>query len=59
MELEAKIDAKGLALDEGVHEEEPELFFRSEKKSKKSFVRQLWLRTKRSEIQSGRKQSYG
>ena len=29
--LEAKIDANRLALDEGVYEEEPELFFRGGK----------------------------
>ena len=31
LELQAKISAKRLALDEGVHEEEPGLFFRSGK----------------------------
>ena len=42
-ELEAKIDAKRLALDEGVVEEESELFFNGGK-------------AKRSESQPGRKQ---
>ena len=43
LELEAKIDAKRLALDEGVVEEESELFFNGGK-------------AKRSESQPGRKQ---
>ena len=40
--MEAKVDAKRLALEEGVHEDEPELFLEVEKKNGKSFVRQLW-----------------
>ena len=37
MELEAKIDAKRLALDEAVHEEEPELFLRGGKEEQQKF----------------------
>ena len=39
MELEAKVDAKRLALEEGVHEDEPELLFRGGKEERQSFVR--------------------
>ena len=48
--MEAKADAKKLALEEGEHEDEPELFFRGGKEEWQSFVRQLWLRTRKSEI---------
>ena len=41
---------KRLALEEGVHEDEPELFFEVEKKNGKSLVRKLWLGTRKSEI---------
>ena len=42
LELEAKADAKRLALDEGVVEEESELFLVEGKMIGKSFGRQLW-----------------
>ena len=32
LKLEAKVDAKRLVLEEGVHEDEPELLFRGGKK---------------------------
>ena len=35
--LEAKVDAKRLALEEGVHEDEPELCFRGEKEEWQKF----------------------
>ena len=41
-----------------MHEDEPELFLEMEKKNYKSFVRQLWLRTRRSEIQFDMKKFY-
>jgi len=31
LELEAKVDVKRVPLEEGAHEDEPELFFRGEK----------------------------
>ena len=37
MELEAKLDAKRLVLDEVVYEEAPELFFRGGKEEKLKF----------------------
>ena len=58
MELKAKVDATRLALEEGVHEDEPELFLEVEKKNGKSFVRLLWLRTRRSKILFDMKQFY-
>ena len=36
-ELEAKVDAKRLALEKGVHEDEPELFFRGGKEEWQKF----------------------
>ena len=42
LELQAKTDAKRLALDEGVVEEESELFLVEGKMIGKSFGRQLW-----------------
>ena len=39
LELEAEIYAKGLALVEGVHEEEPELFFRGGKEEQQKFCK--------------------
>ena len=50
LELEAKVDAKRLALEEGVHEDEPELFLDVEKKNCKSSGTQLLLGTRMSEI---------
>jgi len=46
-----------VALEEGEHEDEPELFLEVEKKNGNSFVRQLWLRT-RCEILFDMKQFY-
>jgi len=57
LELEALVDAKRVALEEGEHEDEPELFLEVEKKNGNSFVRQLWLRT-RCEILFDMKQFY-
>ena len=37
MELEAKVDAKRLALEEGVYEDEPELFLRGGKEEWQKF----------------------
>ena len=37
LELEAKVDAKRLALEEGMHEDEPELVFRGGKEEWKKF----------------------
>ena len=37
MELEAKVDVKRLALEEGVHDNEPELFFRGGKEESQKF----------------------
>jgi len=41
LELEAKVNAKRLALEEGVHENEPELSLEVEKRNGKSCLRQL------------------
>ena len=41
-----------------MHEDEPELFLEVEKKNGKRFVRQLWLRTRGSEILFDMKQFY-
>ena len=46
LELEGKTDARSLALDEGVVEEESELFLVAEKMIGKSFGRQLGHRPK-------------
>ena len=35
--MKAKVDAKRLALEEGVHEDEPELFFRGGKEEWQKF----------------------
>ena len=56
--MEAKFDAKKLALEEGLQEDDLELFFRGEKEEWESFVRQLWLRTGMRESQFVMKQSY-
>jgi len=48
LELEAKVDAKRLALEEEVHEDEPDLFLEVAKKNGKSFVKQLWLGPERA-----------
>jgi len=37
VELEAKVDVKRLALEEGVHDNEPELFFRGGKEESQKF----------------------
>ena len=37
LELEAKVDTKRLALEEGLHEDEPELFFRGGKEEWQKF----------------------
>ena len=37
LKLEAKVDAKRLALEEGVHEDYPELFFRCGKEDWQTF----------------------
>jgi len=58
LEFEAKVDAKRLALEVGVHEDEPELFFRGGKEEWQWFLRELWLRTRRSEILFDMKQFY-
>jgi len=58
LELKAKVDAEKLALEEGVHEDEPSCFLEMEKKNGKSFVGQLLLRTRRSEILFDMKQCY-
>ena len=42
LKLEAKTDAKRLALDEGVVEDESELFLSGGKMTGKTFGRQLW-----------------
>ena len=39
LELEAKVDMKRLALDEGMHKNKPELFSRRGKKNSKSCMR--------------------
>ena len=53
------VDAKKLALEEGVHEVSQSCFLKAEKKNGNSFVKQLWLRTRRSGIQCDMKQSNG
>ena len=50
------IGSTGLCKKEGVVEDDPGLFLQEEKKNGKSFVRQLWLRIRRSEIQCEMKQ---
>ena len=52
--LEAKVDAKRKECMKMTQS----CFLQAEKKNGKSFVRQLWLRTRRSEIQCEMNQSY-
>ena len=55
MELEAKVDARMLALEEGVHEDEPELLFSGGKEEWQKFCETTLARDKKERDQSAKK----